>query len=214
MLSTNLPQFLEQIRNTTAPINITEITKSLEVLVDNCTPTKILGLIQLLDHQDPAIAALIAKALEQLAPDSVEPLLVAFDGSADHGVQARIVQILANIGDDCGNHNYDRTLELLVEMVGVEIANHCQGNVRRIAARGLGKMLRSQGDLAGSLESLKAIDKLIWALLNPEDWALRYAAAVSLGEIATEKAMIALQQALVQESDRVVQQRISFVLSA
>jgi HEAT repeat protein len=36
-------------------------------------------------------------------------------------------------------------------------------------------------------------------LLNAEDWALRYAAVVSLKEIATSEALSALQQALTQE---------------
>ncbi|MFM7218781.1 MAG: HEAT repeat domain-containing protein [Nodosilinea sp.] len=130
--------------------------------------------------------------------------VAGFDDSIDHGMQARIIQILANIGDD-------RALQSLVDMVGVEIANHCQGNVRRIAARGLGKMLRSHPSRCN--HHSQAIDKLIWALLHTEDWALRYAAAVSLGEIATDEAINALRQALVQERDRVVQQRIHFLLS-
>lgn len=200
MLSPNSNQIIEQIRNTTIP---TEAATGLQILVDSCNPSEILTLIQFLDHQNSAIAALVAQALEKLAPHSVEPLIAAFNNSIDHGMQAQIVQILAKIGDD-------RALQLLIDMVGVEIANHCQGNVRRIAARGLGKMLGSH-PLRCNHHS-QAIDKLIWALLHTEDWALRYAAAVSLGEIATDKAINALQQALVQERDLVVQQRIHFLL--
>jgi bilin biosynthesis PecF protein len=202
MLSPNSHLIVEQIRNTTT---IPEAASGLEILVNNRNPWEIQALLQLLDHRHPEIATLIAKALEHLAPDSVEPLIAAFDDSVDHGMQARIVQILANIGDD-------RALPLLVNMVGVEIANHCQGNVRRIAARGLGKILRSQPQECNHHSA--AIDKLIWALLSTEDWALRYAAAVSLGEIATDEAINALRQALEQESDRVVQQRIHLLLSA
>lgn len=202
MLSPNSHLILEQIRNTTIT---TEAASGLEILVNHRDPSEIQALIQLLDHQCAEIATLIAKALEQLAPDSVEPLIAAFDDSADHGMQARIVQILANIGDD-------RALPLLVHMVGVEIANHCQGNVRRVAARGLGKILRSHPQACNHHSPV--IDKLIWALLHTEDWALRYAAAVSLGEIATDEAMNALQKAFEQEGDRVVQQRIHLLLSA
>jgi bilin biosynthesis PecF protein len=201
MTSTTLAPFIKQLQDATTPPDAAPL---LQILVDNRTQSGILALIQLLDHANPAIADLIARSLEQLAPDSVEALLVAFDHSIDHGIQARIVQILANIGDD-------RALELLVEMVGVEIANHCQGNVRRIAARGLGRMLRANPAISSCK---KAIDKLIWALLHTEDWALRYAAAVSLGEIATEESIMTLQQALLQESDRLVQKRIHFLLSA
>lgn len=42
------------------------------------------------------------------------------------------------------------------------------------------------------------MEKLTWALLTPEDWALRYAAGVLLQETATPEAMLALQQAVVQ----------------
>jgi len=75
----------------------------------------------------------------------------------------------------------------------------------------LGKMLRSHPQECDHHSS--AINTLIWALLYTEDWALRYAAAVSLGEIATDEAINALRQALEQESDRVVQQRIHLLLS-
>ncbi len=82
---------------------------------------------------------------------------------------------------------------LLGEVVGTEVANHCQGNVRRIAARGLGRI----GSTSSNPQIIHhAEQKLIWALLNPEDWGLRYAAAV------------ALHQALKQEADKVVQSRI------
>ncbi|WP_008314557.1 HEAT repeat domain-containing protein [Leptolyngbya sp. PCC 6406] len=201
MSSPNSKQIIYQIRNTTTP---TEAALWLRILVENRTQSTILALIQLLDHHYTEIASMSAQALEQFAPDSVEPLIAAFDDSIDHGMQARIVQILANVGDD-------RALLLLINMVGVEIANHCQGNVRRIAARGLGKMLRSHPSRCN--HHSQAIDKLIWALLHTEDWALRYAAAVSLGEIATDEAINALQQALVQENDRVVQQRIHLLFS-
>ncbi|WP_323251899.1 HEAT repeat domain-containing protein [Spirulina sp. CCNP1310] len=202
MLSSHSSLILEQIRNTR---NTTEASLGLEILIKHHHPGEIEALIQLLDHQHPGIASLIAQALEQLAPDSVEPLITAFHDSIDHGKQGQIVQILANIADD-------RALPLLVNMVGVEIANHCQGNVRRIAARGLGKILRSHP--SRSDPHSPAINKLIWALLSTEDWALRYAAAVSLGEIATNQTIDALRQALAQERDRIVQERIHLLLSS
>jgi phycoerythrocyanin alpha-cysteine-84 phycoviolobilin lyase/isomerase subunit PecF len=196
MSSPNLTQLVAQLQSIVSP---TEADPLLQILIGSGNLPEITALCQLLGDAKPAIAPSIAIALEQLAPHSVEPLLSAFENSTDHSTQARIVQVLANIGDD-------RALDLLVEMVGVEIANHCQGNVRRIAARGLGKMLKAKS-------CQKATDKLIWALLHTEDWALRYAAAVSLGEIATEEAIVALQQAVLQESDRIVQQRIAIVLA-
>ena len=49
-------------------------------------------------------------------------------------------------------------------------------------------------------------------MLNAEDWALRYAAAVSLGAIATVEINTILYQAMTQESDRVVKERIQMIL--
>ena len=51
---------------------------------------------------------------------------------------------------------------------------------------------------------VETFEKLSWALITPEDWGLRYAAAVSLQEIATPEACVFLQVAQNQESDKVV----------
>jgi HEAT repeat protein len=80
--------------------------------------------------------------------------------------------------------------------------------VRRVAARGLGKIA-----VIGDLEAIEPIvEKLSWALFNPQDWALRYAAVVSLEEIATTDAISTLQKALSQETDAVVRERIKTAL--
>ena len=42
--------------------------------------------------------------------------------------KAHIIQALAQIGDP-------EAIELLAEVIGTSVANHCQGNVRRIARR-------------------------------------------------------------------------------
>jgi phycoerythrocyanin alpha-cysteine-84 phycoviolobilin lyase/isomerase subunit PecF len=156
-------------------------------------PEAIAALIAALSHHHPSVGAAAVEVLVKLAPATVEPLITAFDDSTDQGLQAYIIQALAQIGDS-------RAIAVLAEVVGTEVANHCQGNVRRIAARGLGKM----GNLG--------LDKLTWALLTPEDWGLRYAAAVSLQDIATSEAKAALKQAIAQESDQVVKQRIKAAL--
>ena len=48
---------------------------------------------------------------------------------------------------------------------------------------------------------------------QPQDWGLRYAAAISLQEIATPTAYAALQQALNHENDKVVRSRISIAIN-
>jgi bilin biosynthesis PecF protein len=141
--------------------------------------------------------------LEEITSIKVESLIADYHTCIDQNEQARIISILADIGDELA-------LDLLVDVVGVDVANHCQGNVRRVAARGLEKMLISTND---SQKRQRGIDKLSWALLNAEDWALRYAAAISLGAVATVEINTLLYQAMMQESDQVVKERIRMILN-
>lgn len=186
---------IDQLHRAATP---TDLIKAIQALVARGTRAAIEPLIHTLSHHNPSVSAAAIEGLVQLAPDTVEPLIAAFRASPDHGVQACIVQALARIGDS-------KALEVLLEVVGVDVANHCQGNVRRVAARGLGKI----GSTSNEPQIIwLAVEKLTWALLNTEDWALGYAAVVSLQEIATPEARAALQQALTQERDKVVQARI------
>ena len=131
---------------------------------------------------NPHRSAAAVEVLVKFAPTTIQPLIDAFYDSNDQGIQVYIVQALAQIGNPAA-------FDLLAEVVGKEVANHCQGNVRRIAARGLGRI----GITSTNTEIIHlASEKLIWALLTPQDWGLRYAAAVSLQEIATPAANIAL----------------------
>ncbi len=94
-----------------------------------------------------------------------------------------------------------------------KLRTHCQGNVRRIAARGLGKMVTANTCFC---QVKKAVDKLIWVLLNTEDCALRYASALSLHEISQGNINSEininiknnLNLALSKESDQVILERI------
>ena len=78
----------------------------------------------------------------------VESLIADYHTCIDQNEQARIISILAELGDDLA-------IDLLVDVVGVEVANHCQGNVRLVAARWLEKMVISTTD---SEKRQKAID--------------------------------------------------------
>jgi bilin biosynthesis PecF protein len=192
-------RLIEQLHQSSTPI---DALAAIRGLANSGTKTAIPDLIKVLSHHHPSVPTVAVEALVQLAPDSVEPLITAFRASRDHGVQAYIVQALATIGDA-------RAIDLLIEVVGVDVANHCQGNVRRVAARGLGKIGSTAND---SQITQKAVEKLTWALFNAEDWALRYASVISLQEIATAEAIAALQQALSQEPDKVVQARLNTAL--
>ncbi|WP_416668549.1 HEAT repeat domain-containing protein [Egbenema bharatensis] len=194
----NLDEILKQIQETTIPATVLPL---ISVLAQHSTEG-IPALLELLQHHHPAIVSAVATQLEQLAPTSVEPLIAGFHTCTDQLVQAQIVCILARIADP-------QALDLLVEVVGVEVANHCQGNVRRVAARGLGPMVNAT-TVSGLRQ--RAIERLTWALLHAEDWALRYAAALSLAEIATSEAQMTLHQALKQEADPVVKARIQAIV--
>lgn len=207
MLNT-IDLLLTQLESSLTPLEKIGILKSLAI---NHIVEAISILIELLQDHHQGIVNTSAETLIKLAPESVTPLMKEYDHCIDQNVQAQIVRILANIGDDRG-------LNLLVEVVGVEIANHCQGNVRRVAARGLGKMVTSQTE---DTQITKAVEKLIWGLLNTEDWGLRYACGLSLKEIAdrniseqiSNKINNILALALSQESDPVVRERINLLIN-
>ena len=162
----------------------------------------IASLIEKLYYNHPSISSIVVESLVERGTEAVEPLITAFLSCKDHGIQAFIIQALARIGDL-------RTLDLLIEVVGIEVANHCQGSVRRMAARGLGKIASTTNDIS-AINS--CIEKLNWALSNVEDWALRYAAIVSLQEIATPKTQAILTEALSQQSDPIVKLRCQTAL--
>lgn len=195
---------LEQLRRASTPteaINLIQSLSSKKITAPD-SHNIINALIEILSHHHPAVPSAAVEALVTLVPDSVEPLITAFHASKDHALQAYIVQALAKIGDD-------RALDLLLEVIGVAVANHCQGNVRRVAARGLAP-IASNSNNPKIIQGI--VEKLVWALEKTEDWALRYAAAVSLEEIATFDAISALKKAAIEEEDSVVKVRIKTAL--
>ncbi len=173
-------------------------------VLDSLDISAINTFVESLKQHNPQIGAAAVEALIKFAPVTVQPLIDAFYDSTDQSIQVYMVQALALIGNP-------EAVDLLAEVVGTEVANHCQGNVRRIAARGLGRIAST----SNNTEIVhRASEKLIWALFTPQDWGLRYAAAVSLQEIATPRANIALQQALTLEQDKVVLARIATALDS
>lgn len=214
-MSNTIDLLFTQLESAVTPSEKIVIVQS---LVNNHITEAISILIKLLKQDDQGIVNTSAEGLIQLAPESIEPLIKEYDNCIDQNVQAQILGILAHIGND-------RALDLLVKVVGVEVANHCQGNVRRVAARGLGKMVTSQTPEA---QIDKAVEKLIWGLLNAEDWGLRYACAISLQEIVdratplqdrniseriVNKIKNILTVALSEESDPVVRERIKLLIT-
>jgi phycocyanobilin lyase alpha subunit len=176
------------------------LPKNQEVVVNE--EEAIASLIEKFSYNHPAISSIAVESLVKRGTETVEPLVSAFLKCKDHGIQGFIIQALAGIGDI-------RALDLLIEVVGIEVANHCQGSVRRMAARGLGKIGSTTKDIS-AINS--CIEKLNWALSNVEDWALRYAAIVSLQEIATSETKAILEQQLQQQTDQIVKLRCQTAL--
>ncbi|MBD2448141.1 HEAT repeat domain-containing protein [Nostoc sp. FACHB-152] len=198
----DIEQLISKINHASTPEEvitaITEISSS-----DTQELAVINSVIKVLSHHHPAVRAAAVESLVKLKNPTVQPLISAYEASQDQGLQAHIIQALAQIGSP-------DALDLLAEVVGTTVANHCQGNVRRIAARGLGKIASNSQDA----EVIRFVqEKLIWAVLSPEDWGLRYAAAVSLQEIATPEAKTALKNAIAGEADLVVRSRMTLALA-
>ncbi len=97
-----------------------------------------------------------------------------------------------------------------IDAIGVEIGNHCQGSIRRVAACALGEIKWS--DKGGS-EALPAIiKKLGWTLQSPEDWGLRYGACLALEGIGGASSIELLIKAKTKEIDPVLSTRLEKAL--
>ena len=98
---------------------------------------------------------------------------------------------------------------VLMEAIGLEIANHCQGNIRRVAACGLGRI---GSEMLEPFIRSQIVNKLTWTIVHPEDWGLRYSAATALEQIANHDARMALGDAYEIENDFLVKKRIGLAL--
>jgi phycocyanobilin lyase alpha subunit len=99
----------------------------------------------------------------------------------------------------------------LIDAIGVEIGNHCQGNIRRVAACALGDIDWIQQDNRESLTI--TMDKLSWTLQYPDDWGLRYSACIALESISNARAKDLLIETSQQETDPVISRRVNIALS-
>ena len=164
----------------------------------------ILELIEVVKSPYTNVKAAAIEGLVKLAPSSVDGIMEIFDSDEDQDLRAGLTQALMYIGDP-------RTVSLLEKVIGFDISDHCQGKIRRVAARGLGKIGRQTRD---QQVISQVIEKLKWTLLEPTDWALRYSAVVALEEIGNSDAILALQAASETESDFIVKTRIERALMA
>ena len=145
------------------------------------------------------------KQLVQISVNQQESLLSLYFSETDQDIKMGIIKAMAELKKAI-------FLPAFLDAIGVEIGNHCQGNIRRVAACAIGEI---DWQLELNINSMaKTIEKLEWALLNPEDWGLRYSACLALKSINTTLAMEVLCKARAKETDPVVSTRIAMALPA
>lgn len=145
--------------------------------------------------------------IQQLVKTSINhqpDLLELYFSESDQDIKMGLIKAMASLKEKA-------YLPALLDAIGVEVGNHCQGNIRRVATCALG-CIRWQDD--SDSESLSnVLNKLRWTIGNPEDWGLRYSACLALGSIGTFPATEILTSAKSNEADLVVSTRISMALS-
>jgi len=178
--------------------DLQELTSKFRIDSKQAPDSISLALIEATKSSHTKVKAAAIQGLIDLAPISIHAITESLENDKDQDLQACLIQALAIIGDP-------KSLPLFEKAIGLEIANHCQGKIRRVAARGLGKIASEAKD-----EDLRsqAIKKLQWTLKNPDDWALRYSAVISLESIKSSEIISILKEATKDESDLTVQTRI------
>ena len=142
------------------------------------------------------------KLLSDLSLQSPDIVLTLHKKETDQDVIMGLIKVMASTG--CSEY-----APVLMEAIGLEIANHCQGNIRRVAACGLGRI---GSETAEPHLRSQIVSKLTWTIVHPEDWGLRYGAAAALDQIANPEAQESLNHAYEKENDFVVKTRIGLAL--
>ena len=124
-----------------------------------------------------------------------------YSSVSDQDVRAGLIQAMALL-------LRVETIPELIDTIGLEVSNHCQGRIRRVAARALGAVGKNVQDEA-VLDQI--LEKLVWTLRYPDDWALRYSAAVALEDIGLVNIVRVsrlVETAILQEKDLTVLTRL------
>ena len=126
-------------------------------------------------------------------------LLDMYYSESDQDITMGLIKAMAELK----NPHYANAL---TDAIGVEIGNHCQGNIRRVAACALGDI---NWNAKISSQSLHAVfNKLEWTLHSPEDWGLRYSACLALEGIGNANSIELLSEAIAKETDPVLSARL------
>ena len=130
-------------------------------------------------------------------------LLKLYFSESDQDIKMGLIKAMAGLK----NPHY---ADAFIDAIGVEIGNHCQGNIRRVAACALGDI--NWDTKASSHLLCSIINKLEWTLHSPEDWGLRYSACLALEEIGNASSIELLIDAKAKETDPVLSMRLEQAL--
>ena len=122
---------------------------------------------------------------------------------SDQDIRMGLIKAMAELK----NPHYTNAL---IDAIGVEVSNHCQGNIRRVAACALGGI--NWGNKASSQSLHSIVNKLEWTLHSPEDWGLRYSACLALEGIGSASSIELLINAKTEEKDPVLSMRLKKAL--
>ena len=134
-------------------------------------------LIELIE-QNPAGHEQLLETLQEDKPADCTPICKACLENHDQDIRAAIVQLLYYM-------KCTQAAAALQKVIGLEIANHCQGKIRRVALLALGKLYHEFDEGQDTRSSIQST--LHWALTEPDDWGLRYSAVMAYEVIACAK---------------------------
>ena len=159
----NLPSTHHVKNNSTVGVSPLQLTKQ-----------HLIKLIQ----QNPVGHEQLLKTLQEDEPADCTQICAACLENHDQDIRAAIVQLLYYM-------KCTQAAAALQQVIGLEIANHCQGKIRRVALLALGKIYHEFDEGQDTRSSIQST--LHWALTEPDDWGLRYSAVMAYEVIACEK---------------------------
>ena len=129
-------------------------------------------------QQNPAGNERLLKSLLEGESTDCSVICEAYIENTDQDIRAAIVQLLYFM-------KCTQAAAVLQQVIGLEIANHCQGKLRRVALLALGNLYHGLEEGKETQSSIQST--LHWALTVPEDWGLRYSAVMAYEAIASAK---------------------------
>ena len=164
----------DAIQGNLPPTNQVENNSTVELSPLQLTKQHLIKLIQ----QNPADHEQLIETLQEDEPADCTQICAACLESHDQDIRAAIVQLLYYM-------KCTQAAAALQQVIGLEIANHCQGKIRRVALLALGKLYHEFDEGQDTRSSIQST--LHWALTEPDDWGLRYSAVMAYEVIACAK---------------------------